>query len=180
MRGFNTIMGERLGRAARRWMAEIRGSAAVEFALVTPVLIGLLVPVIDFGTYIYDKMQLQLAVQAGAEYAARNGWDPTAIPNAIVAAVPSLHLTTANNVRPQPFDTAHVEFCGCASGTTITPAQCIDPNTNQRNTCPNSNPPVLVGIYMNLGVQMQYSSLITYPGISNPQTVSANAVFRFQ
>ncbi len=84
----------RLGRLMSRTLRRLRdarsGAAAVEFALVAPFLLGLMVPLADLGAYIYDYMEIQLAAQAGGEYAARHGWDPTGIQNAILAAAPNL------------------------------------------------------------------------------------------
>ena len=45
------------------------GNAAIEMAVIAPVLVLLLVGIADFGMAVYRKMQVQHAAQAGAEYA---------------------------------------------------------------------------------------------------------------
>jgi Flp pilus assembly protein TadG len=164
----------RVMRTMRHCLAGKRGNAAVEFALIAPVLLGLLVPIADYGLYIYDQMQLQLAAQAGTEYAAKVGWVPDGIKNAIIQAAPSLNLT-ADNVTPQPFDAAHAMFCGCTDGNTIATQTCNDPNTGQRATCAK-NPGVLVGTYVSVGATYEYHTLFNYPGIPSSQTLSASTV----
>lgn len=169
-------MRQSVTRAAWRLLAARRGNAAVEFALLTPVLLGLTIPIADLGLLAYDQMQVQLAAQAGAEYAARHGWNPTGIQNAVTSATPSLTVT----VGPQPFDPANVQFCGCASGTTISPLACTTNNT--RSTCPavGGFPPQLVGIYVGITASAQYTTILNYPLVPSPQTLKSTAVVRIQ
>jgi len=50
-----------------------RAVAALEAALMAPVLVWLLIFTVDFGLYLYAKMRLSNAVSAGAAYALANG-----------------------------------------------------------------------------------------------------------
>jgi Flp pilus assembly protein TadG len=52
----------RLGRRAR----DERGAAAVEFALVLPVLLLIIFGIIDFGRMLYTKITITEAAQTGA------------------------------------------------------------------------------------------------------------------
>ena len=162
----------RLGRVARRGVASERGNAAVEFAIIAPVLVGLLVPIADFGLYIYDQMQLNLAAQAGMEYAARNGWNPTGFQQAAINASPSLNLT-AQSVNAS-------QFCGCPSGTAIAQQNCSDPNTGQQAHCGNNAANPLVGTYVNVTATYQYNTLFHYPGIPDSQTLTSGASLAFR
>jgi Flp pilus assembly protein TadG len=162
----------RLLRTARRGVASERGNAAVEFAILAPVLIGLLVPIADFGLYIYDQMQLNLAAQAGMEYAARNGWVPAGIQQAAINASPSLNLTAQ--------DVSASQFCGCPSGNTIKQQNCSDPNTGQQANCNNDPAQPLVGSYVNVTTTYQFNTLFHYPGIPNSQTLSSGAQLAFR
>jgi Flp pilus assembly protein TadG len=49
-----------------------RGAAAVEFALVLPLLIVLLLGIIDFGLYYYNDLQLTHAARDAARYLSVN------------------------------------------------------------------------------------------------------------
>ncbi|HEV2551365.1 MAG TPA: TadE family protein [Stellaceae bacterium] len=158
--------------AARRGLGTEDGNAAVEFAIIAPVLVGLLVPVADYGLYIYDQMQLNLAAQAGMEYAARNGWAPAGIQQAAVNASPALSLTV-QSVTPS-------QFCGCPSGNTIAQQNCSDPNTGQQAHCNNDPAQPLVGTYVNVTATYQFNTLFHYPGIPDSQTLSSGAQLAFR
>lgn len=51
------------------WKGDQRGSVAVEFALVAPVLLFLLAGVVDIGSATYARLSLDARVTAAAEYA---------------------------------------------------------------------------------------------------------------
>lgn len=174
-----------LARAGRRVREARGGNAAVEFALMSPLLLGMLVPIADLGAYVYYNMQLQLAAQAGVEYVVRNPWNPTEVQNAIISAAPSLGLQLVDNtfvppgntdVLPIPFAIANVQFCGCASGTTITTVTCSNPPPD----CPNTNPTLKAGVYYKVGAQVHYHTIsgFQYPFLPDNQVLQAWAVAR--
>jgi Flp pilus assembly protein TadG len=158
---------------ARRLAATRRGNAAVEFGLIAPILIGLLVPIADYGLYIYDNMQLHLAAQAGMEYAAHNGYDPTGITNATISAATPLNLT-ANDV-------AVSQFCGCpdANNNIVVTPNCSGA-TVPRPHCNNDPAQPIVGVYVNVTASYQYQTLINYPGTPASQTMSSGATSAFR
>lgn len=51
------------------------GAAAVEFALIVPVLAALLLGVFDLGQMTYDRTDLHTAVRSGAQYFMAGGED---------------------------------------------------------------------------------------------------------
>jgi len=172
----------RLARAARRWREARSGAAAVEFAAIAPFLLALFVPLADFGAYVYSNMELQLAAQAGAEYAARHQWNPTGIQNAIITAAPGLKLSLVdgnvpnnNDVLPSPFDPAHVQFCGCASGSSVTQVTCSNP----RPTCDTG---LQSGVYYTVGAQTVYHTIsgFAYPFLANNTLITASSTVRVQ
>ena len=57
-------------RALARWAADERGAAAVEFAVVVPVLLTLIMAIIDFGRLTAVAASLAAAVRDGARQAA--------------------------------------------------------------------------------------------------------------
>ena len=61
------------GRFGAAFLGDRSGVAAVEFALIAPTLILVLVGLIDVGGMIYTRFQLDAAVNAGANYAMVNG-----------------------------------------------------------------------------------------------------------
>jgi uncharacterized membrane protein len=97
MRAILDKRGRLCSRAKRQ-----RGAAAVEFALVLPILLVLLLGIIDFGLYFYNDLQLTQAARDAARYlsvdnsasaqttisdaearlvsATMSGWAPPAVP----------------------------------------------------------------------------------------------------
>ena len=61
------------------------GTAAIEFALFLPFLLLLLTGTVELGFSAYEAMQVNNAVEAGALYAAKNGWNSASIASATVA-----------------------------------------------------------------------------------------------
>lgn len=52
----------------RNVLASQSGTSALEFALIAPVAVTMLLGVVNFGLPIYYQMQLQTAVRAAAQY----------------------------------------------------------------------------------------------------------------
>lgn len=63
-------VGDGLRAAARRWRADDRGAAVVEFALVVPILLVLVTGIIDFGRLLAVAASMAAAVRDGARQAA--------------------------------------------------------------------------------------------------------------
>jgi Flp pilus assembly protein TadG len=81
-----------------------RGAAAVEFALVLPLLLVLLLGIIDFGLYFYNDLQLTHVARDAARYLSVGGTDSVdkanaaiddAIPNLISATIDSRSMVEA-------------------------------------------------------------------------------------
>src|SRR5260370_41103176 len=82
----------------RLWRGE-EGVSAIEFAVVGGSLSLLLLGVLDFGIGFWEKIQAGDAAQAGAQYAARNGYDSARIQTAVTRA------TTLSGVQASPAPT---------------------------------------------------------------------------
>ena len=79
------------------------GVAAIEFAIMAPLLIALLIGTIEIGLTIRASIEAQEAVSAGALYASQKGFDSPGIIAAVQAATAHADLTAS----PAPS-----EFCG--------------------------------------------------------------------
>jgi Flp pilus assembly protein TadG len=77
---------------------------AIEFALIVPVLLMLLVGVVEVGHGVYQAMQVMDAAEAGGLYVAKHGWNSAAITAAVVNATGESGMTAS----PAPS-----QFCGC-------------------------------------------------------------------
>ena len=58
----------------------VAGTAAIEFGLAIPLLLIMLMGVAELGFAMYGAMQVYNSVEAGALYAARNGYSTPASP----------------------------------------------------------------------------------------------------
>jgi Flp pilus assembly protein TadG len=106
------------GRTARD-----RGSVAVEFALVVPILLLIVFGLIDFGRALNAQISLTGAANVGARMAAL-GDTGAAIQAGVTAAAPSLSGVTANVVQSCPPDAgpaAYAQVDVSYSFTFITP-----------------------------------------------------------
>jgi Flp pilus assembly protein TadG len=131
-------------RFSSRAAGDTSGVAAIEFGIIVPILVMMTVATVDIGMGFYRKMQVEDAAQAGAQWAIRNGFDSAGISNAVTSAIQG---APAISVSPAP-----VQFCGCASGSSISAASC-------GSTCPGG---VQAGTYTTVSAQMTYNTILPY------------------
>jgi Flp pilus assembly protein TadG len=162
-----------------------RGASSIEFALVTAILmLPLTVGVYDFGTALYNWMQVGNAARAGAQYINVNGYSsaytttgntcPVSTANTFTCAVQgatSLGSNVAVSVAPS--------VCGCQNGTTYT-AQTYAPPCNvcgsfvTTNCCPAGQTAVTLAT---VTASYNYKPIFNYLGFgpSNGFNLSAQA-----
>ena len=168
-----------------RWMGlpanfvvDRRAVAMIEFAVVMPILVLLLLPLVDLGLGFYVKTQLMTAAQAGTQYAFVNGWSgtSTSTQTPILSAVSN--ATGLGGVSASP---APVLACGCADGTTITyssPGGAFSPSACSTMTaCASGQKP---GAYVTVNTQVSYRPVFTYLIFSGATTLSAVSTVRIQ
>ena len=136
----------RLARASRLATAT-RGASSIEFALVAAFLmIPLVLGVYDFGTALWNWMQVGNAARAGAQYINVNGYSSTYTTSG--NSCPSTPTNTftcavqgATSLGTNVSVSAGGDYCGCQNGTTYT-AQAYAPPCNlcgsfvTTNCCP--------------------------------------------
>ena len=137
-----------------------RGVAAIEFSIVAPLLVFMLVGIVDAGSAVYRKMQVQNAVHAGTQYAIINGFNATAITTAITSAS---KFSVNSSPAPQ-------QFCGCPSMSGVATADCS-------SACPDGSTP---GSYVTISAQSTYNTLFSYPLISDQLSFSTQVTVRIQ
>lgn len=86
------------------------GTAAIEFGLFLPFLLILLTGTVELGFAMYEAMQVSNAVEAGALYAAKNGFNAANIRAATTGASTLPSQLNALSATPDP-----TQFCGCPS-----------------------------------------------------------------
>ena len=139
----------------------ISGIAAVEFAIIAPPLLLMMVCTADLGFGMYRKLQVQNAAQAGAEYAIANGYYLTSISTAVTNA------TAMPGISAQP---APKQFYGCISNGVVVSATygliCSDGTT--------------AGNYVTVAAQGSYTTLVPYPVLPNTFNFASTSTVRIQ
>lgn len=136
------------------------GAAAIEFAIVAPVLALFLLGLIDLGMGFSAQMSVSQAAQAGSYYALLNGYDTSAIVNAAANASNATGISANSGVS-----------CGCpTSSGGVVAATC-------GGACPNGQ---TAGTYVTVTAQYQYAMILPYPGLNNPMTLTANSLVRIK
>ena len=149
-----------------------KGTAAVEFGVVGSFLSLLTIGLVDFGMGYWEQMEVGNAVRAGTEYVIANSsslvttWDATSIENAVTNA------TSLSGLSASP---APSTSCGCptASGG-ITTVAGTAPTCG--GACTGGG---TAGAYVTVNAKVSYTTLLTYPAISNPVTLSATMTVRY-
>jgi Flp pilus assembly protein TadG len=148
-------------RCLRTIVEATGGTAAVEFAIIVPLLLAMLVPTIDLGMGLYQQQQVQAAAQAGVQYALTAGYNSTAIQNAVTSA------TGLSSITASP---APAQSCGCPSGSTISAATC-------GSACSSG---IQAGQYVTVNAAATYSPLLSYPTLGSSVNLTATAIVRIQ
>lgn len=151
MRSPTTIRGRR--------RAGLRGTAALEFGLAIPVFLILIAGTAEIGFGVYEAMQLANSVEAGALYAAKNGFDSTGISNSVVNA------TSLSGITATP---APAQFCGCPSSTGVITATC-GANCASGGTA---------GTYVQVNAAYTHQTILGTPSFGLPTTLTAKSIVR--
>ena len=138
----------------------IKGTVAIEFAIIGPALVLMMACTIDLGMGISRKMQVQNSAQAGAEYAIAHGFTAS-IANAVTSA------TSFSGITASP---APSEFCGCPSSSGVTNVTC-------NSTCSSG---AVAGTYVTASAQATYNTILSYPLIPNSFVFTAQSTVRIQ
>jgi Flp pilus assembly protein TadG len=147
----------------KRFRRDQRGVAAVELAIVTPVLALSALCVGDLGRFALQKTWVAYAASAGAEYAVAHGFNATKIATAATSAAP----VSGISISPDPS-----EFYGCAAATGVS-------SSTQGAICPsNTSTGGTAGKYVSVTATMPFSPMFGAAGISYPSTLTATAVVR--
>lgn len=133
------------------------GAVAVEFALITPVLLIALIALADFGLMVYQNTQLSEAASAGTRFALQPGNedDDAGIEAAVLASLPD-NLGASVAVTRE---------CRCPTGDAVA---CDSECSGE----------VVPGRYVSVVVTCPYSMIFDYPHIGNVDTLRSHAVMR--
>jgi Flp pilus assembly protein TadG len=146
-------------------LAAVDGVSTIEFAVIASMLATLVIGMLDFGMGLWQQMEVGNAARAGAEYAAKYGYNSTGIQSAVTSA------TSLSSISASP---APSEQCGCPTTSAVTffsPAQSPPCNTS---TCASGSTP---NTYIVVSAQATYTPVVPFPGFTSA-TLTATALAR--
>lgn len=137
------------------------GVAAVEFALIAPLLILLLGGAVSFGDALRVRIAVGAAARAGAAWASLNGFDPSGIAAAARAAtgLPSVGVTATQS-----------------AATCTNPAASVLAPANGAVLCPATG--AVPGTYASVATSVPYTFIIPLPSMPTTITITGAAVAR--
>ena len=156
----------RLATASRRSAGDRRGVAAVQFAVIAPVLLLLTVGVIDFSLYIGTRIELEQALRAGAQYALKDYTNTATIIAAVTGATDLSPVTVT-------YDPAANSYCECSDGIAN-----ACPGNDAYTMCSNGDRP---GRFVTITGSTTFDPMFTdLPGLSSNMTVTRDVTLRIR
>lgn len=137
-----------------------RGIAIVEFAILVPALMMLLIGLIEMGRFAYYSIIVANAARAGAQYGAQN-----LVTAADSTGMKQAALNDGQNISGLTVPTPPSYSCQCADGTAST-CEATDCSSSHRLT------------YVQVDTRGTYSSLFNYPGLPSTFTVNSQAIMQ--
>jgi hypothetical protein len=137
------------------------GTATVEMALLSPLLVLMFLGTIDFGRLFYDGITAANAARAGAQYAAQSkakSEDTYGITQAAMA--------DAENV--DGVSVAVERYCECSNGSSVD----CDDDCGIFDRAPR--------VYVRVRAEKTFETLFPYPGIPHTVNINQEAVIRAQ
>jgi Flp pilus assembly protein TadG len=150
----------RTGKSWNRRGATERGSAFIEFAIVSLIMIPIFFAVIDYSRVFYYGAIVQGAARAGTQYAVN------AAPNeAAITSVQSAASADAVNVpSSQSFSATASFFCACSNSTT---------QVSCSSTCDSG---YTLGTYSQVNTQLTFTTFFKYPLLPTSITVTGQSI----
>lgn len=144
-------IGSLTGKLAALAKQSRRGAAAVEFALMVPVVVAGLAGVANYGLAIFEKIEMESAARAGAQMAIRDRENTSAIQQNVVDST-NLTITTS--------DVSVSNTCRCAD---------INAVVGCSTTCTNKDP---LQFYTTVRVAKNFTLLLLGTTISLSESVT--------
>jgi Flp pilus assembly protein TadG len=148
----------------------IAGAALIEFTIFGPLLVVMSIYTMDFGLLFYNKMEVQNAAQAGAQWAIANR-----IYNSSYIATAAKNAT---NILASQITVSSNQFCGCPSTTGVT--QIATGACSGVATCGTGGPRAGNYVQVSANPTNTYKSFIPYGLISSTYDLTAISTVRIQ
>jgi Flp pilus assembly protein TadG len=164
-KGMSMVLAKALGAFFGRERLAIAGVAAIELAMVAPLLVTGVLGAGELGFTIFRQTQVIFAAQAGADYALAHGFNSTKVSKAVVNA------TTYAVISATP---APSQFCGCPLATGVSVVGGVPPCSA---VCSGG---ATAGTYVTASSQALFSPIIPNPWQTSTVTLAAQATVRIK
>jgi Flp pilus assembly protein TadG len=135
------------------------GASLVEFAIVLPLFVLLMLGAIDIGRAIYEATEIAGAAQAAAVYGSQNPTDTTGMTNAAKSDAPAVTNLSVTNAA---------YGCECSDGTFYNASCAAMPSCSTTTQ-----------VYrVNVTVTGTYTPLFPWPGVPSSIALSSSASMR--
>lgn len=159
------------------------GSPIIEFALVAPIFVVLIVNILDFSSLIWDQMQVDYSAQMGVQAAYKTcstfnspiTTNCTNLNAQVTAAIQSTSLSTSVMLATG----SPSEIYYCVSGTTLMSVATY-PTSPPANCSAYGDSSVAPGDYIEVDVNYSYSPIFAGLSLASAQTLTAKAVERLK
>lgn len=143
-----------------KMIRDSRGVAAVEFALIAPMLLIILAGLVDYGMYAHQQMQVQELSRRAAEYVVQGGQESN-VQADIINTSDFYNTPDANRTSLPQF--SGTIACECANGIASTDPTCKTP-------CPTDGD--YLRSYYEAKVTATYTPIIPWTGLSSTITLT--------
>jgi Flp pilus assembly protein TadG len=160
------------------------GNVIIEFALVAPILVVLIINILDFSMLIWARMQVDYSAQMGAQAAYKT---------CSTGTLPAKNSTNCPNLNTAVMTAAQSTSLGTAVGlATGSPSEiyyCVSGTTLQSVATYPSSPPAdcsaygsasLPGDYIEVDVTYSYSPAFAGLSLASAQTLTGKSVERLK
>lgn len=134
-----------------------QGNAAVEFALIAPVLMVLIASLWDYGNLVNTSTKLRNAARAGVQYAMTHASDTSGIQDTVLGAL---------NAAPGDVTIQTAQACECSGAGADCSTACADGTPKE--------------VFMTVAVTKSTSSILPSSDLVLPASVTGTATFRIQ
>jgi Flp pilus assembly protein TadG len=171
-------------RVANR-MRDDQGAVAIEFALISALVLALLAVGLDFGVYILDYANLSAAVEQAAMIAFQQGRTSAINTTALASYVTgTANLPTTGTQAATITITCNGSISACAAAPASRVYDCLSSNPStfavaagQGSTCPDGSN---AGFYVTVAASYPYSWTIVPNAWLNTMNISQSVTVRVQ
>jgi Flp pilus assembly protein TadG len=185
-------LGQRAAALSRR-QSDAEGQALVEYALVVPILLYLILNTVSFGSFIYSWITVANAARAGGQYAAMGAAYASYPTPATLAGVKAVIQNETSSLINASASNPAVAICENLNGTAVAYPPTGSPPATCTGTAPPPDPETITGatgasLYTSVSIDVTYDvtpiiSAFNFPGlnlftISLPSSIHRRTVMR--